>query len=384
MKKKQNGYTPLEVAHELYGLFNSSRPELPQYGKDVKIGIIALDEGVIDLSIIHEAFQQYGFGENGTQIPKINLLPLNGWIGKEGCPWEEARMDIEILGSLCPLATINVYHSQDSQYDFASAIRTAVLDDCDIISISWGLGEDVFEPQYLRIIEEYLLKADKAGITVCVASGDTGACASKAAYWACDFGVQVPANIPTVLACGGTQISSDEEIVWNTLRITVDENGKPILLGGASGGGVSQLFLSPTWQSSFAKDVNPIPPGLQSGRVVPDVCALAAPYYCIHDGERSDVIGGTSASAPMWAGITGMIMSERFAREKDRFNLCPWLYKNAAQNNLLSGVDTGSNVVPGNVNCQPNGYHAVSRGISACAGIGVPHGLNLLDAAIGS
>src|ERR1700686_468314 len=132
------------------------------------------------------------------------------------------------------------------------------------------------------------------GVTVYCAAGDNGANDFPPGPGAqpgnhADF----PASSPHVVGCGGTNITVasnaiTQEVVWN-------DPG-----GGSTGGGFSALFPVPAWQASV---------GLDGKRGVPDVAGDASPlsgYVVRVDGQQS-VIGGTSAVAPLWAGLTALI-----------------------------------------------------------------------------
>src|SRR5205823_5470017 len=71
---------------------------------------------------------------------------------------------------------------------------------------------------------------------------------------------------------------------------------------GATGGGVSGVFPLPSWQQSIA--VPKAPNGI-AGRGVPDVAGNADPLtgYQVRVDGKADVIGGTSAVAPLWAAL---------------------------------------------------------------------------------
>jgi kumamolisin len=103
-----------------------------------------------------------------------------------------------------------------------------------------------------------------------------------------------------VLACGGTKLDANgstitSEVVWNEQAIN----------DGATGGGVSNVFPLPSWQ---ANSNVPAPSSSGGGRGVPDVAGDADPEsgYTIRVDGQSLVIGGTSAVAPLWAGLVAV------------------------------------------------------------------------------
>ena len=153
-------------------------------------------------------------------------------------------------------------------------------------------------------------------MTICIASGDTGADFKVAGNPAARFKgfppdhkahVQFPGSSPWVLAVGGTTIGdvsglSFEEYVWN------DPNPADPQQWGTTGGGVSAFFLLPSYQVTAN-----VPLSLYNGtagRGVPDVAANAS----FNSGYSGLVVGGgpfigngTSASSPLWAGLIAVI-----------------------------------------------------------------------------
>ncbi len=137
---------------------------------------------------------------------------------------------------------------------------------------------------------------------------------------------------------------------------------------GATGGGVSEVFSLPAYQQNA--NVPAAPNGFQ-GRGVPDVAGDADPetgYNVIVDGQQS-VIGGTSAVAPLWAGLLARINQ---ALGKNVGYLNPLLYTGAAESSFRD-VTSGS-----------NGDYSAGKGWDACTGLGTPDGAKLLSALQGS
>jgi kumamolisin len=190
------------------------------------------------------------------------------------------------------------------------------------------------------------------GITVCVAAGDNG---SSDGVTDGKAHVDFPASSPHVLACGGTSLvlrgaSVSSETVWN--------DGPQ---AGATGGGVSDAFALPAWQRNAGVPPS-VNPGAHVGRGVPDVAGDADPqtgYVTLVDGQRG-VIGGTSAVAPLWAGLTARI-NQASGVALGFFNA--QLY---AQANALSDITVGN-----------NGAYAAGPGWDACTGLGSPNGTKL-------
>src|SRR6202035_1295688 len=108
--------------------------------------------------------------------------------------------------------------------------------------------------------------------------------------------VDFPASSPHVLACGGTNLRGSGS------TITAETGSNALPNGGSTGGAVSNVFPLPPWQASTGV---PKPTVKAGGRGVPDVAGDADPatgYQVRVDGSNL-VIGGTSAVAPLWAGL---------------------------------------------------------------------------------
>lgn len=155
---------------------------------------------------------------------------------------------------------------------------------------------------WLNAITAAFQDASIQSVTVCIATGDTGT-DSKVGDGKAH--VQYPASDPWVLAVGGTTVgnvsgTSFDEYVWNDTFF----GGQP----GATGGGISDFFVQkPSYQSG-----SPVPASLNdghSGRGIPDVAANASPNsgYPLTVGGKASVGNGTSASAPLWAGLIAVI-----------------------------------------------------------------------------
>ncbi|CAH2801797.1 MAG: unnamed protein product [uncultured Paraburkholderia sp.] len=174
-----------------------------------------------------------------------------------------------------------------------------------VISISWGGPESIWTSQSLAAFNSVLQSAAALGVTVCAASGDSGSSDGAGGGNHVDF----PASSPYVLACGGTSLSASgsaitHEVVWN--------DGPQ---GGAGGGGVSAAFALPAWQDglsvvSSAGGKKPL-----AKRGVPDVAGDASPLtgYTVLVAGTQTVVGGTSAVAPLWAGLIARISAARGA-----------------------------------------------------------------------
>ncbi len=303
------------------------------------------------------------FGNLGLAIPAVSAIPVddgsNSPTGNADGPDGEVELDIEIAGAIAPGAKIGVYFAPNTDQGFIDALTTAVHDTNlrpSIVSISWGGPEDSWTAQARNTLNSACQDAATMGVTVLVASGDSGATDGSANG---ALTVDFPSSSPYVIGCGGTKLgltgsSIGSEQAWNELA----QNE------GATGGGVSEVFATPDFQS----DVNvPAAPNGFRGRGVPDVAGDADPtsgYNVLVDGE-STVIGGTSAVAPLWAGLLARI-NQLVGKPAGYLN--PLLYS-------ANVAATFHDITSGN-----NGGYSAGPGWDPCTGLGTPDGTRLLSA----
>jgi kumamolisin len=356
------GWTPVQIAHH-YNFPMASK------GSGQTIAIIDLGES-LELEEVMKDFKYLR-----APYPKIEVIHI-GEVPKQAGSALETHLDIQVVGCICPDASIKVYRAALTIDGMTAAIARAVKDDVDVISISWGGRENAIH----QGLEEALSAAHKANITVCVATGDFGSsqysigrapAAAPDGLSHCGY----PATSPLVLACGGTQLVLNDdgistEVVWNnTLRG-----------GRATGGGVSKLYDLPKWQGDAGIKIASTNKGEGVGRVIPDVAGLAAAgdWQIGIDGGDKELIGGTSAIAPMWAAFFALVNQMRLGQGKKRLGFVnERLYALAAKENLFIDIDKGNN------KSTPDypGYEA-GKGFDACTGWGSPRGKHLAEALV--
>lgn len=298
------------------------------------------------------------FAGLGLPVPNVIAVSVDG--GKNlpapndpHDPDAEVMLDIEVAGAVAPKASIKVYFAPNTDKGFLDAINAAIKDMVTVISISWGGAESTWTKASMNAFEKSFQTAAGLSIPVTVASGDDGSTDGTNAL-AVDF----PASAPHALACGGTHLEGGvtitDEVVWNSN-------------GGGTGGGFSTIFPKPAYQNGI--NYSPAPAG--AGRGVPDICGDAAPetgYKIRRDGQNI-VIGGTSAVAPLWAGLIARLAQKTGGRIPF---LNPILYANP---NTLRDITTGNNDV-GN----GGGKYKSAKGWDPCTGLGSPKGAELLAA----
>ncbi len=347
----QNAFTPPEVA----GLYDFPTQRT---GQGQTIGIIELGGGYTT-----DDLQTY-FTELGIPLPSVSAVSVDGAqnapTGDPGGADSEVMLDIEVAGAVAPGANIVVYFAPNTDQGFLDAIATAIHDTANnpsVISISWGAGEPNWTAQALAAFDQAFADAGQLGVTVCAAAGDKG---SADAITDGSPHVDFPASSPHVLGCGGTKLvaSNDQissEVVWN--------DG-----GDATGGGVSMVFALPDYQRAAG-----VPNG--NGRGVPDVAGDADPAtgYLIRVDGHEFTIGGTSAVAPLWAGLVAL-MNEQLGHPVGFLN--PLLYQQP-EAGTFHDITQGANDVSG------LGVYTAGPGWDPCTGMGSPNGARLLAALAG-
>jgi kumamolisin len=306
------------------------------------------------------------FSGLGLSVPSVTAASVDGAANAPGSDPTgadgEVLLDIEVAGSTAPGAAQVVYFGPNTDQGFIDAISAAAhaTPTPIVISISWGGPEESWSQQSRTALDQAMSDAAALGITVTVAAGDNGSSdGEQDGKNHCDY----PASSPYALACGGTRLEADtstgaisSETVWN------DGSG-----GGSTGGGVSTLYPLPSWQASAGV---PAASASTGGRGVPDVAGDADPqtgYQVLVDGKQA-VYGGTSAVAPLWAGLI-----TRLAQSTGKtFGLI--------QPQLYSGVTAGQDVAGFNdINSGSNGAYTAGPGWDACTGLGSPSATDLLN-----
>jgi kumamolisin len=340
-------YTPIQVA-KAYN-FPTNK------GVNQTIALIELGGGYASSDLI-TYWQQ-------LSLPAVSVTAIgvdgatNSPTGDPNSADGEVTLDIQVAGAVAPSSRIAVYFAPNTDQGFYDGISAAIHDKArkpSGISIIWGMPEDRWTPSSINAFNSLFNDAAMLGISVCVASGDNGS--SDGDTDGADH-VDFPASSPWVLACGGTTLTLADgkiasETVWN--------DGA----GGATGGGVSQHFSKPAYQAS----VNvPVPVASNpTGRGVPDVAGNADPAtgYVVVIGGQQGVVGGTSAVAPLWAGLIALL-NERVGKRVGWLN--PKLYSKLAPAKALRDITVGN-----------NGDYYASTGWDPCTGLGTPNGASIL------
>ena len=297
----------------------------------------------------------------------VNFIGTDGHIHElyldPGSPWQnndltlnndqvENALDIAVAGSTAPGARIVVYIAPNNEQGWVDALSTAIHDTANapsVISISWGGDEDDWGA-ISGSFGTVLADAAALGVTVFSSSGDGGSEQPAS--------VAYPASDPMVTGCGGTTVRdvsgwSFTQNAWS-----------------GSGGGISNMFDLPSWQDGAGVPASINPQG-HVGRGVPDIAGNADPnsgYALFIGGAGFGAVGGTSAVAPLYAGLVALLNAQLGAPVG---YLNPTLY-GLSNPCVFDDVTTGSNT----------GY-AAGTGWDAVTGLGSVNGEALAYALVG-
>jgi len=243
------------------------------------------------------------FSNLGLTMPKLVSISVDGVTNSPGTAGsDEVTLDIDVAGSVAQGATLAVYFAPVTQQGWVDIVTSAIHDTAhkpSVLSISWGLPEfDSFgglswTSAAISAVSETFQEAAALGVTIFAASGDSGS--------GCGIGdgkahVLYPASDPGVISCGGTSISNVSGSSFTQSTWT------------ATGGGVSDFFPLPYWQN-WANVPASVNDG-HRGRGIPDVAGNADPnsgYLVVLDGVAGLPYGGTSAVAPLYAGLAALL-----------------------------------------------------------------------------
>jgi kumamolisin len=330
------------------------------------IGIISFDGGWTQQNI------DSSFSNIGLQSPNVKDVLLLGQTNDINDPAAtEVMLDIFLTAGIAPKANIVNYmapNGSGNYVDLFDYILSDTENNPDVISISWiyiELGVLLFytDNGVFAAINERLASCAVKGITVIAASGDWGAQAGP-------YGGAYPATIgtlassPYVLAAGGTSLLLHAN---NKIKLETTWNHD----GSATGGGVSILYGLPSYQNNLTVSYFPV---LNSApltvRGIPDISGNAdsATGYRFFYGPLNTFIqvGGTSATAPMIAGMIA-ILNQLSGK---RMGFCHQLFY--SNPHCFNDITTG-NIGFYAANTQLPAYRA-SAGWDACTGLGTIKG----------
>jgi len=304
--------------------------------------------------------------------PHVPVVPLtvDGVSNVAGANNDEVCLDIEVAIAMAPsLNQVNVYEGL-----FDTSIMNEIASPTEgeplpkQVSCSWGIGGD-------SAIQNALFQLAIQGQSFYYACGDFGAYPTQTN----------PGNVVqnymttvggTILFMNGSGASWESEIVWNDGNPT----GKDI-----TGGGILINVPIPAYQAGVNMSSNG---GSTKWRNIPDVAMCAQSVEIVDtqtftNGNPSipghvQGVGGTSASAPLWAGFTALINQQAVSEGKPTLGFAnPAIYDisespryNAGFHDITVGANTNA--------VSPSLYFA-QPGYDLCTGWGSPAGQNLIN-----
>jgi kumamolisin len=322
-------------------------------GRGQTIGFIEFGGGVI-LKDLADYFKSLNL-----PTPDVTSVSVDGASFELGMETDvEVMLNVEVVGAIAPRARIRVYFAPFTDTGVVDALKKAVDDRVSILANVHGAPEGLWSDEEIKTVDAVFEIAAKQDITVLAAAGDEGVTDGVSDG---RRHVDFPASSPWVLSVGGTALKSEagritSEIVW---KGPYDQ---------ATGGGVSEKFARPDWQSAVSV---PLRADGEFGRGVPDVVASADPALgvaIIVHGQTTP-IGGTDAAVPLWAGLIALI-NQAVGYNVGYLN--PRLYREMGPAGLFHTITSGDNSVAG-----VKGY-AAGPGWTPVAGWGSPDGIKLL------
>jgi subtilase family serine protease len=295
-------------------------------------------------------------GYNGTPTRGLN----------SGNP--EVSLDIEMAIAMAPgLDKVIVFEAGPNGLENDILNRMASSNQVKQLSCSWGWGggpsattDNIFKQMAAQ------------GQSFFDASGDTDAfTAGQVDDTSQGF---APSSCPFITLVGGTTLTTtsssgawSSETVWNA--------------GGGEGssGGISSYYSIPSWQMGISMAANG---GSTTQRNIPDVAMVADHIYVYYGNGKSGSFVGTSASAPLWAGLTALINQQAASKGKAAIGFInPAIYslgKSASYSSAFHDITTGNSTW----SSSPNNFYAVP-GYDLCTGWGTPAGQSLINALAG-
>jgi subtilase family serine protease len=284
----------------------------------------------------------------------------------------ETSLDLDNVIGVAPSSHVHVYQGPNTNGGVYDTFAAIVGDDtAQVVSDSWGLCEPLTDPTELAAENTLFQEAATQGQSVFVAAGDSGSAACAPANGSPALAVDDAASQPFVTGVGGTRLGAlgppTVESVWN----------------GSGGGGISAFWTMPSYQTAAVPGViNSFSSGVPCSaqvplgycREVPDVSADAAPstgYRVYWNGGWLDV-GGTSAAAPLWAGLTALADASGIgvcAPGSPLGLLNPALYAIAAG---VGHADALNDIISGNNNPSGFGAYPATTGYDMATGLGTP------------
>lgn len=351
------GYTPAELrnAYNVNGLISAGID-----GTGQKVAVFELDG--YKVANVNTYYTYYSLGS-----PTPQTILVDGYNGAAGGGQVEVELDIEIVNAIAPKALVQVYEGPNSDAGVVDTYQRIATDNTSkVVSVSWGMCELDSTSAEMNSMHTVFQQMATQGQSVFDASGDSGAydCKPNGGANANKLAVDSPANDPLITGVGGTKLtlsgsSWGSEVVWGT---TANSSG--------GGGGISTFYTRPSYQVGTGVDT-------AAKRQVPDVSGDADPAsgYSVYSFNGTSnawfPVGGTSAAAPLWAGIAAL--NNQYAGTKGHAIL-------GQANVALYALFNGTQTLPAfhDITSGNNLFYAATAGFDKATGIGTPNAYNLV------
>jgi tripeptidyl-peptidase-1 len=313
-----------------------------------------------------------------TYVPFAPVQTVDQVIGfnDPSSPGIEASLDIEYIMGVAPGCTTWFYSMKS--FNFWQDLTTWVGELNNetnvpwVHSVSYGSQGDYPSESYRIRLNTEFQKVGTRGVSILFASGDDGAGCQGVGMQSpsacdCTFYPSFPATCPYITSVGATAFISGNTGAESAVSLF------------KSGGGFSQMFSIPSYQTAAVADYlkeATLPEACafnSTGRATPDVGALGDEHFQVVNGGRTISVGGTSASTPTFSGIVTLLNDIRLNAGKSTLGfLNPFLYGITADGAFFDVVE-GDNK---NTRCCISGANdgfECAKGWDPVTGLGTPN-----------
>ncbi len=322
--------SPLQIAHAY------DWPDITDAdnGAGATIGIVTAASMNVAASDYTTFWDSYGLPEHS-----VTLVPVDGGGRSATGPIGETLLDIEYSSAMAPGAALRVYvanigdGSLGGQLGGLSDAFNQLVEEnkVDVMTTSWGWCASGYPGGVVGTDEEILAQGAAQGISMFAAAGDSGAsdgCPAGNPNNNADY----PSSSAYVTAANGTQLDISDldgtyafESAWNDANCFGQGPA-------ATGGGISSVIAKPAWQTGPGVPTD-VDMRMNSGVALTASCGH--PMYTYQFGQWT-LTAGTSAVAPMLAGLFANAVSERGGRLGQSNSL---IYNDVNANSSNYGTD---------------------------------------------
>ncbi|OQR86775.1 tripeptidyl-peptidase [Achlya hypogyna] len=325
-------------------------------------------------------------------------------VGRDDSPEHasaEASLDLQYITAIAPrtptliqsVSGANPFSAADEPFVEWAEATLQMERPPYVVSLSYSDDEaHIFAASetYARSFDTLLMKMGTRGMSVLMSSGDDGVAGQRpnlekikpqdADKWCARANPQWPTSSPYLTSVGATMLARPSATpFFDTKEEVVCSSELGALI--TSGGGFSDRYPRPSYQDAAVRSYlnsSALPsPGFfnASGRAYPDVAAFGANFKVVIRGSTS-LISGTSASAPVFAGVLTLINDLRLNAGKPPLGFVnPLLYQAYAANPLAFNDVVVGSIAAGMGSARPvcaETFRA-TRGWDAASGLGTPN-----------